>query len=172
MAPRAHRPPPRAQRRTALLVGEGLAEQVFLSHLKALYVARGTKSVTVKNAKGKGGAHVLDFALRQWQQAAFDEAAVMLDTDVQWGEPQRAKARQKKVQVFEATPCLEALLLQIDRPGVPAGDAAALKRQFVQRFGAEAHKPDIYECHFGQAVLDAAAKRLSVLAALIDFLRR
>lgn len=36
MAKRKVDQPVRQQRRTALLVGEGLAEQVFLSHLKAL----------------------------------------------------------------------------------------------------------------------------------------
>lgn len=171
MAARAHRPPPREQRRTVLLVGEGLAEQVFLSHLKLLYVARGAKSVMVKNAKGKGGAQVLDFTLRQWQQAAYDEAAALLDTDAQWGEPQRALARRKRVQVFEATPCLEALLLQVERPGPPAGDAAVLKRLFAERYGGAAHDPKVYERHFSQPVLDAAAQRLSVLAALTGFLR-
>ncbi|WP_348753881.1 hypothetical protein [uncultured Aquincola sp.] len=85
MAPRASRVPVRAQRRTVLLVGEGLAEQVFLGHLRALYVARGSKSVTVKNAKGKGGAHVLDYPVRQARQADYDEVAAVLDTDTQWG---------------------------------------------------------------------------------------
>ncbi len=33
--------PARQVRRTALLVGEGLAEEVFLKHLKAIYVERG-----------------------------------------------------------------------------------------------------------------------------------
>lgn len=171
MAPRASRVPVRAQRRTVLLVGEGLAEQVFLGHLRALYVARGSKSVTVKNAKGKGGAHVLDCAVRQARQADYDEVAAVLDTDTQWGERERTHARQKKVRVFEATPCLEALLLQIVQAGVPVGDAAALKRQFEQRLGAAAHEPRVYERHFSRGVLDAAAQRLPLLAALIDFLR-
>lgn len=171
MAPRPPRPPVRQQRRTALLVGEVLAEQVFLDHLKALYLVRGVKSVMVKNAKGKGGAHVLDYTVRQAQQADFDQVAVLLDTDTQWGEPQRTRARQKKVQVFEASPCLESLLLLIAQPGQPAGDAVALKQQFVQRFGAQAHDPRVYQHHFSQAVLDAAAPRLPVLAAMIGFLR-
>lgn len=171
MAPRASRVPDRAQRRTVLVVGEGLAEQVFLGHLRALYVARGSKSVTVKNAKGKGGAHVLDYTLRQARQAAYDELAALLDTDTQWGERERTQARQKKVRVFEATPCLEALLLQIVHPAAPVGDATALKRQFEQRLGTAAHDARVYERHFSRAVLDAAGQRLPVLAALIDFLR-
>jgi hypothetical protein len=36
--------PARQVRRTALLVGEGLAEEVFLKHLKAIYVERGGKT--------------------------------------------------------------------------------------------------------------------------------
>ncbi|MFO1225492.1 hypothetical protein [Roseateles sp.] len=107
-------------RRTALIVGEGLAEEVFLSHLKHLVAQRGQQSIAVKSAKGKGGRHVLDVALRQWRVADYDRVAVLLDTDTDWDDAQRARARKAKVEVFESSPCLEAMLLSILKRPVPA----------------------------------------------------
>ena len=54
MAPRRG-PPPRSVRRTALIVGEGLAEEVFLA-LKHLVAQRGQQSIAVKSAKEGEGA--------------------------------------------------------------------------------------------------------------------
>lgn len=72
--------------RTLLLVGEGDAEEMFLRHLKGLFVVRGSGlSVTIKNARGKGAAHVVDFAHRHSLNAAFDEVAALLDADFTHG---------------------------------------------------------------------------------------
>lgn len=161
---------PRAQRRTCLLVGEGHAEQQFLLHLKTLYVGRGSKSVTIKNAKGKGGHHVLTFTLRQRCQAAYDQVGTLLDTDTDWGAKEQARARRKQIQVFESTPCLEALLLHIAGHGVPEGDTAAVKRVFLQRYTDAAHSPRVYAQFFGRDVLTAARARVDVLADLLTFL--
>lgn len=68
--------------RTVLVVGEGDAEVLFLQHLKALYVQRGSGVVvTIKNARGKGAANVVDFAARQSRNAAYDLVVALLDTD-------------------------------------------------------------------------------------------
>lgn len=168
----ARRPPPtRPVRRTLLLVGEGLAEEAFLRHLRALYVERGSKVVTVKNAKGKGGGHVLDYTLRQRKAAAFDEAAALLDTDHDWDDAKRAQARKAGITVFEATPCLEALLLAIAGQR-PPGVTAACKREFAQRFGHEAHVAAVYTAHFARPALEAARLRVALLDALIQSLTR
>jgi hypothetical protein len=171
MAQRKVNHPARQQRRTALLVGEGLAEQVFLSHLKALYVVRGHKQVTVKNAKGKGGAHVLDYTRRQGLQAAFDETAALLDTDTDWGDEQRALAKKWGIEVIEAQPCLEALLLRIAGQRVPHATEAC-KKAFAKQFGAPAHEAAVLERHFTQAVLDKARAAVPALEQLVQFLLR
>lgn len=166
----AARPTLRTQRRTVLLVGEGHAEQQFLLHLKALYVVRGSKSVTIKNAKGKGGRHVLTYTLRQGKQAAYDQMGTLLDTDTDWDAREQARARRGRVQVFESTPCLEALLLRIAGYGVPSGDTLTVKRAFSQRFSDPAHAPRVYEQFFDLAVLNTARARIDVLANLLRFL--
>lgn len=171
MSRRAARTSPREQRRTILLVGEGLEEQYFLSHLKSLYVVRGAKSVTIKNAKGKGGRHVLDYTLRQRRQAAYEQVGVLLDTDADWSAQEQARARRAQVQVFESVPCLEAMLLRMANHPVPAGDGAAIKRAFQGRFGDSAHSLQLYQRHFDRGVLESASSRLPVLAALLSFLQ-
>lgn len=59
--------------RTVLLVGEGDAEVLFMRHFKSLYVHRYSGvAVTIKNARGMGAAHVVDFAYRQSRNADYD----------------------------------------------------------------------------------------------------
>ncbi|MEO6277640.1 hypothetical protein [Roseateles sp.] len=104
MARHPQKTPTREVRRTLLIVGEGLAEEAFLRHLKALYVERGSKAVTIKNAKGKGGRHVLSYALAQRKTADYDKVAALLDTDKDWDDTQRVRARQQGVEVVEGHP--------------------------------------------------------------------
>lgn len=160
--------PLRQVKRTALLVGEGLAEETFLRHLRSIYLERGSKSVKIKNAKGKGGKRVLEYTLSQRKAADYAEEAALLDTDTDWDDQQRAIARQHGVEIFEATPCLEALLLGIVAQPVPR-TTKACKQAFKKHFGAEAHDTRLYETHFGQAVLDTARRRLPLLDRLISF---
>ena len=167
-------PPPRGAlqrrvRRTLLLVGEGLAEEVFLRHLKALYVERGHKTVTIKNAKGKGGGHVLAYTGRQCKAAEYDQVAALLDTDADWNDQRRAQASRQRILVFEASPCLEALLLAIAGQRVPP-NTQACKRAFRQHFGHEAHAEALYPVHLTRGMLDAAASRIDLLHRLIQLL--
>lgn len=161
--------PARQLRRTALLVGEGLAEEVFLRHLKAIYVERGVKTVTVKNAKGKGGKQVLDYTIAQRKVADYDQEAALLDTDTNWADVQRVHARRNRVIIFEAAPCLEALLLRVAGQQ-PPGRTAECKQIFEQRFGSAAHEERVYERHFPREVLEAARARVPVLQQLIQYL--
>ncbi|MGC4365831.1 hypothetical protein [Hydrogenophaga sp. R2] len=160
----------RAQRKTALLVGEGLAEQAFLNHIKSIYVVRGSKQVSVKTAKGKGGAHVLEHTHRQSLQAAYDQVGALLDTDTDWGDLQRQRARRLGIEIFEATPCLEALLLHTAGLPPPA-TTPHCKRQFHQRFGCEAHAAELFGQHFSRPLLDSARLRVGTLERLIRFLQ-
>jgi hypothetical protein len=80
--------------RTLLIVGEGDTEVAFLSHLKSLYVPRGSgMQVTLRNAHGKGPEHVVEFALGQARQFSFDTCAAVLDTDLAWPPATVKRAR-------------------------------------------------------------------------------
>ena len=150
--------------RTVLLVGEGDSEVAFLQHLKALYVTRGCGvAVTIKNARGKGAAHVVDVAVRQSRNAAFDVKAVLLDTDTDWNDKTRTTARKAKVLVVASNPCLEALLLTAHGHPVTGKSAANLKHEFSVRFGAAAFEPKVYQRHFPREFIEQARLRLDEL---------
>lgn len=157
--------------RTVLLVGEGNSEVVLLRHLKAIYVIRGSGvAVTIKNAHGKGAAHVVDVAIRQSRNAEFDLKAVLLDTDTDWNDKTKATARKAKVQVVAADPCLEALLLAAHGYPVQGKTTANLKQEFSDRFGACAFEPKVYEKYFSKEVIEKARLHSLQLDRLLDLL--
>ena len=156
--------------RTVLLVGEGDAEVLFMRHFKSLYVNRHSGvAVTIKNARGMGAAHVVDFAYRQSRNADYDAKAALLDTDVGWNDKTRAAARKAKVEVLACTPCLEALLLSMHRVPVDGRTSAQLKYYFLNRFGAAACSESVLR-HFDAPLLDEARTRLVVLDKLLCLL--
>ena len=159
----------RSQRITTLLVGEGHAEEAWLRHLKGLYAPRGNGvEVTIRNARGKGAAHVVDYAIRQTRNAAYDRVVVLLDADTDWNNAVRKKAAQARVEVIACMPCLEVLLLQVRDEAVRDGlTSVQIKLQFETRFGAPAHEPRIYSEHFGRQYLDHARHRLAELDRLL-----
>ena len=154
--------------RTVLLVGEGDAEVVFLQHLKSICVVRESGVVvTIKNARGKGAAHVVDFARRQSLSAAFDAVAVLLDADTDWNDKTRAAAKRVKVRVVVCEPCLESLLLQIHQLPVQGRSTSQLKQAFDGRFGGPAHDERLVRVHFHREVVAEAAARSSALSDLL-----
>lgn len=161
---------PRQVARTVLLVGEGDAEVLFMQHLKGLYVQRGSGVVvTIKNARGKGAAHVVDFAFRQSRNAAYDVKAALLDTDTGWSDQTRAAARKAKVHTMLCQPCLEAVLLTMHHMSIEGRSTAQLKREFAARFGATASDALVLRA-FSRDVLDEARYRITVLDTLLNLL--
>lgn len=163
---------PRRVARTVLLVGEGDAEAQFMQHLKRLVVQRGSGVVvTIKNARGKGAGHVVDFAFRQSRNAAYDVKAALLDTDTDWNDKTRAAARKAKVHVMPCQPCLEAVLLTMHRAHVQGRTTAQLKQDFAARFGAAASEASVLR-HFSLDVLNEARDRITVLNELLNLLQK
>ena len=158
--------------RTVLLVGKGDAEVAFIAHLKALYITRGCGlAVTVKNARGKGALHVVDVAVRQSRNAAFDVRAVLLDTDTDWNEKTQAMARKAKVQVVPCRPCLEAMLLALHGETAQSKSSAQHKQAFATRFGAQAHDASVYAKHFSFELLEKARLGSPELEQLVTLLK-
>jgi hypothetical protein len=161
---------PRRQARTTLLiVGEGYAEFGLLKHLRALYTGGNEGySVTVKNARGKGAGHVVQYAIRQGEQFPFDHSGALLDTDEGWTEDVQALVRRKRLQVVASTPCLEAWLLAI-RGRSGERDTSGHKREFQRSFGCAADHPRALE-QLDRQVLDGARSRVATLDALLSMM--
>jgi hypothetical protein len=157
--------------RTLLIVGEGDAEVEFLRHLGRLYFQRGSGlRLFIKNAYGKGGRHVLERADRARQNIHYDHVAIMIDTDSDWSDRERAAAKRLHIQPLESVPCIEAVLLRI--AGEPAsGSSQTLKRQFRAAFGSDAHDEKIYPRHFSFDVIETARSKEQLVDAILELLR-
>lgn len=162
---------PRIQRKsrtTVLLVGEGSSEEEFLRHLKALYVTRESNiAITVKNARGKGAAHVIGVAQRYSHGAEFDLKVALLDTDQDWNKATERAAKACRVTVLASEPCFEATLLSINQHRAEGLSSEQLKREFTARYGAAASNPSVYAVHFRKEVLDTAAQSIEFLRILL-----
>jgi hypothetical protein len=163
----------RATRETLLIVCEGEAEIAFVRFVKQIYADELGRAVQELNAKGKGGKHVLETGLsRAKHNRAYDKLVLLLDTDQDWNDALRARARKARVgkhpvSVIEAHPCLEAWLLQI-LGAQTEGDTRHMKQQFQAHTGVEAHEPEWMERLLNRGVLDKARERVSQLADLMN----
>lgn len=155
--------------RTVLIVGEGDAEVCFLQYLKSLYLQRGSGVVvTIKNARGKGALHVVDFAIRQSRNAEYDVKVALLDADTDWNDKTRKLAKSGKVVVLPCVPCLEADLLRCHGVAVHGLTSAQLKSQFLKRFNQPAFAVDVYRKQFSSDVILGAQDRVENLATLLS----
>ena len=154
---------------TLLIVGEGYDEVAFLNHLKQFpgVCGRGVE-ITIRNARGKGAAGVIDCAIKLKANAAYDQVAVLLDTDTDWSTAVAKLAKQKKIQVLNSDPCLEALLLRV--LGKTPGQAKDLKKQFDPYVQNDGTRREDYAEHFGLAVLQAARMNEATIDTLLKLL--
>lgn len=162
----------RVVRETLLVVVEGDAEVSFVRYLKRIYSDVLGRSVQEINAHGKGGRHVLNTARRRANNRDHDKVVLLLDTDTDWSDVDRANARKSRVgkrgrlDVIESEPCFEAWLLSI--LGIETeGDTQHMKRRFKEYTGYEAHEPD-WTARLGRDVLDDARGKVPQLAALMN----
>lgn len=143
----------RTQKQTLLLVGEGYDEEAFLKYLKSQLVGRDAGlEVKIKNAKGKGAKHVIDWTIRQAKQADYDKVAALFDTDTDWTPAVQKQAKAKKIIVLTSDPCFEAMLLRLI--GVtPEIDTKKLKKQFEPYVNGASTVPENYAVNFSPDIL-------------------
>lgn len=135
----------KAVRKTVLFVGEGNAEVAMLNYLKAIYASRSCGvSVTIKNAHGKGAANVINCAITATQNASYDITCAVFDTDKDWNDAVKAKAKRNRIHMFPLEPCLEAVLcraLGLSSEGL----SPQLKARIRNETGMEAHNAEFFE---------------------------
>ena len=160
----------RAARHTILLVGEGVTDSAFLKHLKSLYISRGSGiSAKIRNAHGKGPDHVVDYAIRHRQNAAYDRVVALLDADLEMSTAACRRARSKKIQIIKTEPCLEGLLLKILGKYVPA-KSAECKARVSDALPAPLTTPKDYQANFPKDLLDERRDDVTELGRLLDYL--
>lgn len=163
----------RVARETLLIVAEGDAEVAFIRYLKRVYLDSLGRSVQTTNAHGKGGRHVLDVAGRRANNRDHDKVVLLLDTDTDWTEVERGRARHSRMgrrgrlDIIESSPCLEAWLLEI--LGIPPPpNTKLIKRLFKERMGCEAHESGWMNKYLDRKVLDGARGSVKPLADLMN----
>lgn len=153
--------------RTLLIVGEGYHEEAFLNHVKQLYAPRGCGlSITIKNARGKGAKHVIEWTIRQAAIAKYDAVAAMLDTDTDWTPAVSKLAKARKIQVMASDPCFDAVMLRL-LGKAPAMNAGACKQQLAPYVNHDPVQRKNYEEHFGAARLETGRENEPTIDALL-----
>ncbi len=160
----------RAARHTILLIGEGATDSAFLKHIKSLYISRGRGvSAKINNARGKGPDHVVNYAIRQRQNAAYDRVVALLDADLEMSAAARRRAKSKKIHIITAEPCLEGLLLKILGEYVPA-TSAECKARVGDKLPARLAAPENYQEKFPKHFLNKRRDDVPELGILLDYL--
>lgn len=161
---------PRRARHTVLLVGEGKTECAFLEHVKSLYLDRGCGvSAKIRNAQGKGPDHVVNYAIRQRRNAAYDRVVALLDTVPEMSASARRRVKSSKIQVIESTPCIEGLLLEILGVHVPHTSRQCKARRGIELPQRLTDRAD-YRESFTKRVLERRRRAVPQLDALLNCL--
>lgn len=161
----------RTARRTLLLYGEGLCEEMFLKHLKRLYAHNRNVAVTIRNGRGGNPASIVARAGNA--PGGFDVRVVVLDNDKGLKEIRQARseAGDRSIQLFENKPCLETLLLSVLDGGVDYERRSSgwCKEQFQSQYTSKKKRADIreYQRVFPKDLLDTERTRVKGLDRLI-----
>ncbi len=157
------------------MYGEGLGEEMFLKHLRGLYSRDSGVAVTIRNGKGGTATNIITNAVNE--PGAFDRRVVILDNDKSKQEMNqaRAEARQRGVELLENSPCLEATLLAILRPGqsFSGRTSAWCKSEFESNYLNKKKRTELgeYTKFFPKATLDAQRANVTELNTLISLMQ-
>jgi len=164
----------RSASRTLLMYGEGLGEEMFLKHLRGLYSRDSGVAVTIRNGKGGTATNIITNAVNE--PGAFDRRIVILDNDKSEQEMNQARmeANQRGIELLENSPCLEATLLAILRPGQSfSGKTSAwCKSEFESNYLNKRKRTELgeYAKFFPKTTLDARRANVTEMNTLISLM--
>lgn len=162
----------RYAKKTLLMYGEGLCEEVFLRHLKGLYSCKKGVVITIRKGRGSNAKNIVIDAHKV--PGAFNRRVVVLDNDKSEQEMSNARqeAKNRGIELFENTPCLESLLLSIvDRK--PVGKSSNwCKREFESKYIDHERRCDSkeYEKMFQRERLDRQRGKIEELNKLLNIM--
>jgi hypothetical protein len=169
------RQPFRRTKTTILIVGEGPTEKAFLQYLKDMYITR-EMDIAVKVECGSGGSprSVVEKAVRLKGSRAYDKCFVLVDADLSFepdGELERRMHKKPHIEMLNATPCIEGLLLAIldSDFSQQATTSDESKRIFETKYLPEYKKTDkcSYERRFSRRVIEDRRIFLPELDAIL-----
>lgn len=170
------RKPIRHSKTTILIVGEGYTEKAFLQFVKETYITRDS-DVAVQIECGTGGApcSVVEKAIRLRGSRAYDKCFVLCDADRPLEKDGTLKSRMQKkphIEVLNATPCIEGLLLAISKHphfSQKSATSDSCKRDFEAQYLNEDKKTDkrAYASCFSRKIFDKRRNSIAELNAIL-----
>ena len=104
----------RILRSTLIIVGEGIHEKAFLSHLKSLYSANTNQKVKVDSADGGSPEDIVRTAIKKSKGIAYDKKFILMDSDIAIDEKTKKLAQKNNITIILSEPlCLEGMLLHL-----------------------------------------------------------
>ena len=164
----------RVVRKTTLIYCEGMCDEIFVKHLKSLYLDREKIAVTVTSGNGGYPVKLVNDAITSIE--AFDRRCVVLDNDRASQEMEKARiiAKKSDICLIENTPCLEALLLSILKDGKNFNTKSSkwCKSQFQMGYITESKRRSTqeYENVFPKSLLDEMRVKVENLNKLLRIL--
>lgn len=165
----------RSASRTLLMYGEGLGEEMFLKHLRGLYSRDSGVFVTIRNGKGGTATNIIINAVNE--PGLFDRRIVILDNDKSEQEMNQARgeARCRGIEILENSPCLEATLLTILRPGQSFSGRTSVwcKNEFESNYLNKKRRTELgeYGKFFPKEILDTQRANVPGLNTLISLMQ-
>lgn len=162
----------RSAKKTILIFGEGLGEEIFLKHLRSLYSQ--DSGAHAKIQKGRGGAAERVVADSHKTPGDFDKRFVVIDNDKTKEEMDRARqeAKKRSIELIENTPCLEFLLLLILENGQKINERSSswCKKEFESKYIDKKKRSESreYAKFFPKKLLDDKRREISELDKLIS----
>ena len=112
---------------------------------------------------------MVEYAIRQCRNAAYDRVVALLDADLEMSSVAHRRSRSKKIQVIRAQPCLEGLLLNILGEYVPA-TSADCKARVGDTLPTQLTAPEDYKEKFPKVLLDKRRDDVPELGKLLGYL--
>jgi hypothetical protein len=163
-------PRPTRTNTTLLLVCEGYSEVELARVVRELYLPRYCGiSLRAENRRGYGGHAVLERAIQRKREAEYDRFGVLIDTDRHWTNAERELAVTHDIAAIECTPCIEAMLLDVDGQRVH-GRTSDNKAAFERAYGGPASRQGVIERNFPRDKFDGARSRVIAIDRLLTFI--
>lgn len=162
----------RVAKRTLLMYGEGLGEEIFLKHLRGMYAYNSGTKVKIRNGKGGTPRDVIIGAANEI--GGYNKRIVVIDNDKgkQEMENARKEAKTRNIELVEHSPCLEAMLLSILNDGKSFSDKTSswCKKEFQCKYIEKKKRSELceYKKTFPKKLLDKQRIKLVELNVLIS----
>ncbi len=144
---------------TLIIVGEGLHEKAFLTHMKSLYSGRDSgQTVKIDTANGGSPHDIIKGTIRKISHLAYDRKFILMDSDVEINDQDLAQAKKQGIHVLLSEPiCLEGMLLDILGESIPT-TAKQCKSLLHPKLAGKPTEATSYAVKFTKAVLDDSNK--------------